>query len=1610
MLRITRISAGLAGAEYLLRAAGCAEHDHAQHSREASSKGAEYLLGGNQIGEPDGVWAGRGLEMLGVEEGQHVTAEQMRAVYGRLEHWETDAEGKPIPLGRRPIKTASVETRLAAALAAEPNASEERQEQIRREVSASTRQAVGYYDLTFTPVKSVSVYRAALEAAGEHELAAAVTAAHNQAVRESLAYIESQVTTTRVGRHATITREDGTRQTVGEYARIKGLVMTLWEHSSSREGDPHLHTHAAVLNRTMTEDGKIYAVDAQQFKPLKGAADVVYERRLEELITEATGARFAWRPDGKTREILGIDRELCDESSGRRAAIEKRLRALVEDYRNEHGHEPGRQAMAAMRREAWANSRKAKTMESPQALAERYARKHGEDVLKDQVRNVAEAAARAADHGLPAGQPQFENEDELLREAVRRTQGMHATWDETALALELNKLIGEVRWGQAAPAEIDRLVARAVAPDGPCDVVALTGRERVRVPEALREGGTAEGLPVYRAATSLRYATRDQLSAEKALVAEAHTTAGPKLEAEKVASVRAELVERGLSPDQLNAVLGVLTSGKAADVLIGPAGTGKSTTVGQLDRLWREQFGAPVLGLATSQRATDVLAGEGLEALNTAMFLTKYLPEDGSEPAETLPRGTMIVVDEAGMADTDKLAKIAKLVRAADGKLLYTGDHHQLAAVGTGGLLDLMTRDAQPFELAQVWRFRNQWEQEASLKFRVGDEAALAEYDRHGRLRGGTKAEMAEAAVRGYLADVLEGRESVLVVKTNEDAADLSRRVRDELVALGKVDGTELMRLSDDNACGVGDVIQARLNDHHPVAENGRMVVNRELLTVLGVDERGRLEVQRHSDGSRVWLQPDYVEDYATLAYAGTVHSVQGRTTDTSHSLVERGMSRNSAYVEGTRGRDANYFYAVTESTPDEHDPEAFSVDPTDVLREVLATDGAQVSAVETYRAALESADSLQEIGAVWSLAARDAMRDHHHDILLTHLGPDRLEWVTREDGHERLMSTLAHAELSGHDVERLVISAIRRDEAGRDLDHAASISSALRWRVEQLVTAGGERPVPTSWRERLRSAAGTVSEFAQDLGRLMDERTEMMARAAVLAPPDWALMQLGPMPDETDLQARQEWAERVAAVGAYREMYGVDDDQMGIGAAPSREQDPVKHVAWHRAWEALGRPEEQADHQELSTEELREQLARWEREQEWAPVYVASELEQSLTLAEEYRRESVTRWAQVEAEASTTDGEVTAELQQLIDRAERADRMHERFAAAAERYQRLAAARERWAEHTAELAERAARAVEELQRRGELEPEPVTEAEQLELLSERGRLDTDYARAAVAEFEASAIEGELLPAEPDADHERDHAISQPSADVIDAEVVDDVPAGAVEAEDEGTEDRQPSLFDEVTSENTEPAAEAEAVEQDVVLEGELLPAEPDAEQDQAVVDEPEVLDAEVVDEVTWEELDRQREAEPEAALAAAETEQAAERERGDYGTAYRLDEVPEVDEERFPAPAEVDPNQEALFEVEASAQDRVAQGKVRDDVDLTIGDAEIRAELAEQTITARELRQDLDIDRSAEAEQERRRAERERADREAQEERHQQQLRDLADAQAKLAEPEIQL
>jgi conjugative relaxase-like TrwC/TraI family protein len=108
-------------------------------------------------------------------------------------------------------------------------------------------QTVAGYDLTFSPVKSVST----LWAVADPAVAGVIEQAHQAAVKDALTFIEKHALFTRTG-------PQGIRQ-----VNVRGMVAAAFTHRDSRAGDPDLHTHVAVANKVQTLDGRWLSIDGR---------------------------------------------------------------------------------------------------------------------------------------------------------------------------------------------------------------------------------------------------------------------------------------------------------------------------------------------------------------------------------------------------------------------------------------------------------------------------------------------------------------------------------------------------------------------------------------------------------------------------------------------------------------------------------------------------------------------------------------------------------------------------------------------------------------------------------------------------------------------------------------------------------------------------------------------------------------------------------------------------------------------------------------------------------------------------------------------------------------------------------------------------------------------------------------------------------------------------------------------------------------------------------------------------------------------------------------------------------------------------------------------------
>src|ERR1035437_8516725 len=238
------------------------------------------------------------------------------------------------------------------------------------------------------------------------------------------------------------------------------------------------------------------------------------------------------------------------------------------------------------------------------------------------------------------------------------------------------------------------------------------------------------------------------------------------------------------------------------------------------------------------------------------------------------------------MLSAPDLADLIAYAQARGAKVILAGDINQLQAVENGGGMSLLASQLGYARLAEPVRFWNRWERAASLRLRDGDTSVLADYDQHGRITGGDPEQVMDAAAAAYVALSAGGTDTLLMAAAHALRRELSRRIRDDLIALGIVSRGPAVRIADGAQASPGDLIICTRNDHATEAgEPGRTLANGDLLRIESITPAG-LVVRRALDadprtGQRRWTSQAFTyASYhdAELGYAVTDHTAQGRT------------------------------------------------------------------------------------------------------------------------------------------------------------------------------------------------------------------------------------------------------------------------------------------------------------------------------------------------------------------------------------------------------------------------------------------------------------------------------------------------------------------------------------------------------------------------------------------------------------------------------------------------------------------------------------------------------------------------------------------------------------
>lgn len=856
--------------------------------RTAGESLSDYYAAGNRPGQ----WFGRGAEALGVS--GTVDEGQMANLFGAGVHPVTGEA-----LGQRfAVYGETVASRVDERLAVEPGASERRREVIMvEEERRRVRQAVAGFDCTFSPVKSVSV----LWAIADDPTRATIEAAHRAAWQDTIGWLEDDVARTRVGRN-------GVR-----HADVDGLVVAAFDHRDTRTGDPQLHTHVVISNKVRTSiDGQWRALDGVTLHAAGVAASEKYNSLLEAHFRDRLGVEFSERPGAErrpVRELAGVPSELIAAFSQRRAAIEVHYSVLLAGYRADHGHEPPRAVEYKLAQQATLDTRTVKG-DLRTASAER-----------DEWRAMAATVTRSTADGLAAAvtgphvgraAPVAEGDLDGWAEAVLGVlEGERATWNRRHVQAEAERAT------RAAPVPagqrqglVDEVVLRV---EQHPRSVALTPDDAV-LPDVLR---LRNGDSVYRPTATHRWTSTRILDAEAALDAAHQKLDAPAVADEHVARavIAADRAGAALGRDQTKAVWQLAGSTRRVDVLIGPAGAGKTRTLATLVDAWTAQ-GGDVVGFVPSAAAAAVLAGElpGVACDNTAKWVHER--RVGGDFGR-FHAGQLVLVDEAGMTDTLTLAAVTAAAQQADAKVVLVGDPMQLGAIGGGGALRRLATTGHPATLTDLWRYREPWEGLATLSVRDGDASILDLYESHGRIHSGSRDALLDQMYQAWSTDRTHGRTSIMTATRRQDVTALSARARTDLVATGTVEpnGT---RLVDGTVAGRGDTIVTRHNNRKLATNQGRdWVRNGDLWHVQERHHDGSLTVTNTTHRGTVVLPAGYVAEYVQLGYATTIHRAQGSTVDTSHTLIDPDGTRETTYVAMTRGRAANHAWVVTDELLD---------------------------------------------------------------------------------------------------------------------------------------------------------------------------------------------------------------------------------------------------------------------------------------------------------------------------------------------------------------------------------------------------------------------------------------------------------------------------------------------------------------------------------------------------------------------------------------------------------------------------------------------------------------------------------------------------------------------
>ena len=741
-------------------------------------------------------------------------------------------------------------------------------------------------ELMMAPPKTVS----ALWAVSDPYRRAQIEAAHRQAVESALERTEREVALVR-------RKENG----VVRFERAERLLAAEFVHTTSRLGqdqesdgipDPQLHSHVVVF-AAQRGDGKLAAVESRQLYKSARENGAWYRAELAANLQDL-GLRLDRRTGKGERyfELQGVPEELAERWSRRSEDVDRAARV----FRQRYGREPRAGELGSITTSTRGSKSAAKEIDVNSAW-----RAQGEE----------HGLGRAHVEGL-FNERSIDDRGsvDLRRELIATVTSERSTVTEH----ELRAKAYELSAGVCRPVEMDQLMG-----------------EMMRSGELLRlDDGTW---------TTRRLREQEQTTVQ--VVQQRASENAARVSEQALQQARREIgkeIHSSLTREQIEALRRITGPGGVA-VLVGRAGTGKGVTIAAAARAWRIE-GKEVIGTAVAGATAKRLGAETkLDRATTTDSLLNQIEKGNIR----LDRDTVVVMDEAGMADSDRLSRLVQVTAERDSKLLLAGDSAQLSAIGAGGLFKEIEGKVPTAELTEVHRARHDWERRAWEQIRNGQPGpALAQYEAHDRLHiHDTRAQAAEAMVENWdrtRRETPDGQAVMITDASNKERDQINAIAQERRAQAGEL-GTERVQISEKPyGLAVGDEViftaQYRVPGEQRV-ENGitGTVIDTspdpspDPRTGVSGDANENRNGERHEQENTGHVtiktrehEPRDVDvntsefSDISLAYAIHLHKAQGLTAETSGILTGGWQTdQEHTYVAVSRAREQTQIYIARE-------------------------------------------------------------------------------------------------------------------------------------------------------------------------------------------------------------------------------------------------------------------------------------------------------------------------------------------------------------------------------------------------------------------------------------------------------------------------------------------------------------------------------------------------------------------------------------------------------------------------------------------------------------------------------------------------------------------------